>query len=213
VEPTIFLAAELIRKMTDVALSQEEREAFLWKFEIYASSEQSEQACRDLVHGFSSLDDEEIRSFSSDALIWYVDWLHTRIDLTDSGALQGLLRIWQYCQDATLRTRTIGVLLRADLGQERPAAESFVVTLFQREVMQDNEQRPNPYVVNGFLETLLTEAIPMDEGRFARAVLGECLRRLRPRTQGEYEQHVWARLQELGEETAHRYMDEILGER
>src|SRR5713226_7700025 len=73
-DPLLFLGNEFLRKMSDPALPEEEREAYRAEFSAYLQTEAGSSATVQLLLAFNKLDREDLQTFSRDTILWYLDW-------------------------------------------------------------------------------------------------------------------------------------------
>jgi len=212
----LFLGGEFLKKMTDLSVSEEERESL--RYELAAYLEEETGAAANIVEAFNRLDSDELSSFARETALWYLDWVtQERHDLARHVEPGSLSTLWSTFNEPVVRTRAVEALIGIEQVRQVHHSRSEVINLVRlalglrdERVLEDRERRPSAEAINvtsQIVDTLLTEQSP-----FALRVLGESLTRMPTSYRLHFQEEIETRVTVLGEARAQELLAAIRGE-
>lgn len=209
-EPLLFLGSEFLRKMTDSTLPEEDREAVRAEFAAYLETEEGSAAAPQLIKAFNTLDIEDLRTFPSDTLLWYLDWISS-LDSHLLGIVEPatVAKIWHAFNDEVLRARAIEVLVITEPLRETKPSDSQVLNIL-RLVAPFQEDR----VITAEATELglqVVDSLLTEQSDFALRVLRSSLDHSRGEFRSRWTAHIEDRLTQLGPLRAQNLRDLIFG--
>lgn len=156
-DPLLYLGREFLHKMTGSDVAAEDREAYRDSLAVYSGSEDGAETPFLLIRSFNRLAPDEYEGFTSEAMLWFVDWIASLENAELAGALEAAVfqNIFAAFEEPHVRLRVVEVALLWEEAR-RVAPESSILRRIYESADEDRD--------------LVLDALRLDGGEYASRV-------------------------------------------